>query len=296
MNTQELRRKLRHGRQRTEQVLKRLGAGITAYATRPIWRKAQCLFVLSTGRTGTTTLARLLNLSEEIDAFHEPRPQLLEERQAARWELHTNKRKYRHIFIRARGAPLFQAVWKGRMYAETSARLTFFAPVIADLLPRAKFLFIHRNPVGLIRSGMKRGWYVDHPADYARIRPVRGEDFFDRWEQRSPFEKICWYWKVYNEFAIDFCRQIPSSRVLTFRASDLFEGTAVPQIFEFLDVRQLSDDDVDRVLRKKLNAQQEGSFPEEDEWSSCMYGTLRRIAGDTMEKLCYSVEDSVTSS
>lgn len=283
-----LRRKLRRSRQRTERVLKRFGAGITAYVTWPIWKNAQCLFVLSTGRTGTKTLSRLLDLSAAVDAYHEPRPQLLKERQAARWEVHENERKYRHIFIWARGTPLFRALWNEQMYAETSARLTFFAPVITDLLPNAKFLFIHRSPYGIIRSGMKRGWYVDHPADYARVRPIEGEEFFDRWEGMSPFEKICWYWDVYNDFALDFCEQTGSSRTLSVRASELFEGTAVPRIFDFLGIQRPSSDAANEVLSKKLNAQQKGIFPGAEEWSSSMHRTLQSIAGDTMGRLGYS--------
>lgn len=266
-----------------------------AYATWPFWRKARCLFVLSTGRTGTKTLARLLDLSREVAAFHEPRPQLLKERQIARWEVHANERKYRHIFIWARGTPLFKSTLDERVYAETSARLTFFAPVIADLLPNAKFLFIHRRPFGVVRSGMKRGWYVDHPADYARVRPVKGEEFFDRWDEMSPFKKICWYWRVYNDFALDFCEQVSSSRTLIVRASELFEGSAVSRIFDFLNVQRPCSKAVEEVLSKKLNAQREGTFPEPEEWTPSMHQTLRGIAGQTMERLGYSTKNVAAS-
>jgi hypothetical protein len=206
-----------------------------------------------------------------------------------------NEKKYRHIFIRARGAPLFGSVWQERIYAETSARLTFFAPVIADLLPNAKFLFIHRSPYGIIRSGMKRGWYVDHPADYARVRPVEGEEFFGRWEGMSPFEKICWYWEVYNDFAVDFCERACSSSILKIRASDLFAGRTIPQIFDFLDLQPPSSEAIEEVLSKKLNAQRRGTFPEPEEWTPSMHQTLRRIAGHTMERLGYSPKDVAAS-
>lgn len=290
-----LRRKLRHRRQRAERALKRLGSGLAAYATWPIWTEARCLFVLSTGRTGTKTLARLLDLSEEIDAFHEPLPQLLKERQAARWEVYENEWKYRYIFSWARGTPLLRAVWNEQVYAETSPRLTFFAPVIADLIPGAKFLFVHRNPYDVIRSGMKRGWYVDHPADYARVRPVEGGEFFGQWEDMSPFEKICWYWRVYNDFAISFCEQTSSAITLSVQASEMFDGTVVPRIFDFIGVRSPASNAVENVLSKKLNAQQKGTFPKAEEWSRSMHRTLLDIAGGTMERLSYSphaAEDS----
>jgi len=283
-----LRIRLRRTRQRIEELLGRFGASVTAYVTWPVWKDARCLFVLSTGRTGTTTLARLLGLSDEIEAFHEPSPQLLEERKTARWEVGENPGKYRHIFVRARGASLYRAVSKNHMYAETSPRLTFFAPVISELLPSAKFLFVHRDPFEVVRSGMKRGWYADHPADYARVRPVGGEDFYEKWEDASPLEKVCWYWTVCNTFAIRFCQRVDSSRVLTIQSEDLFGGAVVPNIFDFLGVEKPSEERVERVLKRKLNAQHEGTFPKREEWTSSMRKTLHRIAGETMARLGYS--------
>lgn len=290
-----LRRTLRHGRQNIERRVERLGASLTGYLTWPIWTDARCLFVLSTGRTGTTTLARILDLPDPIDAHHEPPPELLEERKRARWEIGGNERKYRHIFARARGAPLLRTVWRRQLYAETSPRLTYFAPVIADLLPKAQFIFLHRDPVGVVRSGMKRGWYVDHPADYARVRPVEGERFFDQWETMSPFAKICWYWSACNEFALEFRTHADSSRVLEVRASELFCGAAVPRIFEFLDLPLPADEDVNGILEEKLNAQREGRFPKAERWTSSMWKTLQHIAGDTMEQLDYTTRENISS-
>jgi len=111
----------------------------------------------------------------------------------------------------------------------------------------------------------------------------------------SPFEKICWYWAVYNDFALDFCGRVQSSRVLSIRASELFDGAVTPRIFDFLGVRRPPKKAIDKVLDKKLNAQQEGTFPEAEEWTPEMHETLRRIAGRTMEQLGYSLKDITAS-
>lgn len=245
------------------------------------------MFILSTGRTGTKTLSRLLDLSSDIDAFHEPYPQLLEARKTARWEVYDNPSKYHNIFLRSRGAALWKAQRRGVLYAETSARMTFFAPVIAELLPKARFIYIHREPTAIIRSGMRRGWYVDHPADYARISPVDGEEANAGWDQWTPFEKTCWYWDAYNRFALHFCSRIDASRMLTIQAREVFDGTATPAIFSHINVPVPRGERVDQILSKKLNAQERDTFPKREAWTDDMFRTLHRIAGETMDRLGY---------
>ena len=47
------------------------------------WKDTSRAFVLSTGRSGTATLAELFDLSSEINSHHEPPPNLLKETQSA---------------------------------------------------------------------------------------------------------------------------------------------------------------------------------------------------------------------
>lgn len=291
-----MRSAFRQLRQRFQRLLKTWAASSVGVITEPVWKEAECIFILSTGRTGTKTLARLLDLSDRVSAFHEPTPQLLVERKRARWEVHKDKKKYRKIFARARGASLFNAVRHRKVYAETSARLTFFAPVIADLLPRAKFIYIHRSPTEIVRSGMRRGWYVDHPADYARVKPVVSEEASARWNDWDAFSKICWYWNVYNRFALNFCDYVEETRVLTLRAEEIFSGEAVSAIFDHINLPAPSHDKVERILNKKLNAQKQDAFPKGENWSRDMHRVLYNIAGKTIEQLDYDLPRSKSPS
>src|SRR5262245_22026186 len=106
---------------------------------RMAWRGASCCFVLSTGRTGSQTLTSLLNLSPQVRAFHEPAPQLLAETRDAFDSIRDEPDRFKKIFIDAKAADIGIARLRGKLYAETSNRLTFLAPVIAELIPRAKF-------------------------------------------------------------------------------------------------------------------------------------------------------------
>lgn len=279
----------RSRRHRIRQKINQFYRGIAALGS-PLWRSTPSVFVLSTGRTGTETLMHLLALCPDVNSFHEPHPQLLEERKAARVEIGRNPEKYTRIFARARGSRLLAARLQGRVYVETSARLTFFSPVIADLLPNSKFIYIHRHPAEVVRSGMRRRWYVDHPADYARITPDPSEVPPSVWTKWEPFRKICWYWNAYNRFALDFVRTVDSSRVLSLNAREVFDGSAAQRIYDLAGVSAPGKSAIERVLSAKHNAQKLADFPKYADWTPEMRGTLSEIAGMTMTELGYRDE------
>ncbi len=277
------------GRLRRLRYNARMGLGKVLSLMPEFWRDTSSLFVLSTGRTGTKTLTHILALSDQIDAFHEPYPRLMEERKYARTEIYDNPNKYKKIFSDSRSLYLWNSYRNGKFYAETSARLTFFAPVIYDILPNSKFLYIHRHPAEVVRSGMRRGWYVDHPADYARIVPVKGEYAFEHWATWTPFEKICWYWDAYNRFALGFVDSVLSDRVIQVRADEIFSGRSVDCIFDLIKLRKPDDDLIHAELSKKHNIQKGASFPVFEDWTEEMKQTLYRHAGETMQRLGYNV-------
>lgn len=124
-----------------------------------VWRRSTCVFVLSTGRCGTKTLTHLLKLSSTVYARHEPAPRLYAEALDAYLSNLMPTTRYRAIFTAARAPDIGAAFLRGQVYAETSNWLTFFSPIIRDLLPNAKFIHLVRHPRDVVRSGMRRKWY-----------------------------------------------------------------------------------------------------------------------------------------
>lgn len=160
--------------------------------------------------------------------------------------------------------------------------------MLLDLLPEARFLFIHRHPGAIVRSGMRRGWSVDHPADYARITPAGNEVPPALWERWEAFEKLCWLWNACNSFALDVAGQAEAGRILQFDARQLYSGAIVPQLFDFIGVPQPAQQAVADVLSKKHNAQRHAAFPTYDVWTPAMKETLVSHAGETMARLGYA--------
>jgi hypothetical protein len=245
------------------------------------------MFVLSTGRTGTATLAELFDHVPDAVAYHEPPPELLRERTEARYEIGEQPDRYWEIFARARGHRLLEAHEAGQTYVETSPRLTFFAPVLHEHMPHARFLYVHREPWDIVRSGMRRAWYSGHPNDPVRLRPGPDEPLAETWDSLSAFEKNCWYWAACNRFILDFGDRVGWDRILKIEATDLFSGAALGPIFSFLGVEPPQEQALKRELKARHNAQQSAHFPEVDEWSDAQRATLLRYAGSEMDRLGY---------
>src|SRR5690625_618085 len=152
---------------------------ITNRNTDERWKSLQPVWVLSTGRTGTSTLTRLLNLSPAIDAYHELGPELFQfSYDYFREDIESAQALRTLMYLR--DELVFRSYRDGMVFVETNNRLTYIADLLAELYPGGKFIHIYRNPYDFIRSGMRRKYYRGHMRDYARITPAAGEPNRDR--------------------------------------------------------------------------------------------------------------------
>lgn len=252
------------------------------------WREAPSLIVLSTGRTATTALARLLNLSPTLRAFHEPPPISTLTTRTVFQEVHAQPQKYRDLYIKLRSGVIGGFHRQGLIYAETN-NLGFFAPVIAELLPNAKFVFVHRHAAEYVRSGMRRGWYVNHSWDKYRLEPAASDPLRSQWDRWEPFDKICWFWKAANGFFHDFVQTLPPDRSRTICFDDLIRPGSgeYRKFFDVLGVEAPSPDEAEALLNERVNEQQQGDFPTYPHWSDEQRQRLRSIAGPLMTTLGY---------
>lgn len=253
------------------------------------WQSTPCLFVLSTGRTGSSTLIHLLNLSPRICGFHEPKPILLHVHRSAFAEAHLAPDRYRKLFARARRRLIGGAGRRNRIYAEATI-LKFLAPVMARMLPESRFLHLHRHPGEVVRSGMRRGWFQNHGLDPYRIEPLPGDPAHEHWDRWDAFAKVCWTWHVENDYFLQLTDAIGTDRVLSLAFHQWTDhGTgAYRRIFEFAGVEPPDAASVADVLRIRHNMQPDGDFPSYDRWPDDRRQTLLDVAGSTMSKLGYA--------
>ncbi|MCP4869396.1 MAG: hypothetical protein GY898_11840 [Proteobacteria bacterium] len=232
--------------------------------------EAEVCFVLSTGRTATATLAELVGTSARIAAHHEPEPRLVTMSYLA-WEGHGDPAFWSEAVGLARDRAVLAAHRTGKLYFESSHRLSLLAPALADRYPRARFLLVSRRPEEFITSGVRRGFYAGHPWDHARPRPTADDPAAAQWEQWPPERRCAWLWRSINERCLEFAETLPSDRVMTLRCEDLFtrEPAVIDALFRFLGAQPPSRRVVHKVLAQRRNSQV-GTFPwgREPDWSS----------------------------
>ena len=223
--------------------------------------------MLSTGRCGTRLLTEILRTSPHLDVEHQPRPELVypgrlayeaAAEQSAAWDLAALAARYEHV----RSSYL-----DGAQYVETNNRVTFFAPHLARVFRRSRFIHVTRHPGAFVRSGLRRRYYQGAPHDEGRIVPTHGDPLAAGWEGLPQPLKIGWLWNATNAFIEDFKQSVAPARVLTVRGEDLFTDVAATvEIFAFLETQPPPERVIRRLIARPLNTQREGAWPPFEQW------------------------------
>lgn len=256
-------------------------------------RAKTCTFVLSTGRVGSKTLAELGNLCQGLVATHEPRPRLYG-LSAAAYSVAgapAADRVLLEAVTACRSGAIEGAYSSGCDYLETSPQGTFLAPFVAQAFEGVRFIHLVRNPADVVRSGMRRKWFDGHGMDSTRIRPGAGSLVAVNWDAASVFERNCWLWAETNRWILQALAKLPDVPQLTLKTEDVTRGEerTLAALFAFLGVQHPAKAAIDRLLRRPINAQQDGDFPHADAWDQGLHQSLRRIAGEVAAALGYTV-------
>ena len=241
-------------------------------------------FVATTGRSGSTAIVDLLRQHEQIIAKHEPRNQLI--------KLSTD---YAHGLVtredaKARLERLFldgSIYHPDRIYVESDQKYFNLIPLLQEVLPEARFIWLVRSADKVVASAYSRSWYADssHPVwhqiwwyynkhrvagDHAGAMPAAD------WAAMSPFERNCWYWAFVNETIEKDLAAIAPERHMLVRLEDL--NTQVDAVLEFLgaDAAALNVAKSNAAFYKKTEA---------DAWEPEQVEAFERICGPVMKRL-----------
>lgn len=255
--------------------------------------KKNAVFVLSTGRTGTTFLYEFLAREyPSLPCFQEPRPSWIfnfysnfvcEKARGKLW-----KDLIRLHFITVRNSLIKKS--GSFPYLEISPFLFGLGEVLREAFGQIKILHMVRHPFGFIRSTFNfkpQGWrtlFLDAPfwnlnVEKAYKRPLAG------WPKLSKIEKKAWLWKYTNE-RIESYRKI-SQDFLAVRFEDLFSAIhdkrkdTLKRIVRFLELPE------PQTIREewfeiKVNKSTDNLFPHCDPGNEGALGAIRDICGDLM--------------
>ncbi len=208
---------------------------------------AGMFFVLGTGRSGSTTIAKSLSRQPEVTCMHEPKLQL--QRTSALYAY--GELTDEQVMAELRDLYVGNATLPPGIYGESDQKFSNLVPLLAELLPDARFVWLIRNPVDAVNSMYSRGWYADieqfPPADaeprddplyrfYYSEHRLRGDRAgamsTEQWRAMSPFARNCWYWAYWNSLIEQQLSRLPAERSFSVRLEDLEDR--LPSLLEFL--------------------------------------------------------------
>lgn len=168
----------------------------------------EMVFILSTGRSGTKTIADFLSALDGCKCLHEPEPRLIRESSAFR---------YGRLSKNQLAAALRQsrpAIRESGIYGESNQTLSLIIPALHEAFPLARYIWLIRNGIDVVASAVGRNWYTGLSMDgqtYEQSHRI-GQEWIDgrvqgdqchdvpesEWQRMSPFQKCCWYWGYLN--------------------------------------------------------------------------------------------------
>lgn len=158
-------------------------------------RSTKIFFVVSTGRSGTTTMAHVLSALPGVQCVHEQEPFLVREA----WEYLAGRIHNDYLVERLQATRGPSA--NGKIWGESNQKLSFMTRPLAQAFPQAKFIWLVRNGADVVASFEHRRTYRRTRGEWNVYRPsgdVAGDVPPDEWRRMSPFAKCCWYWAFTN--------------------------------------------------------------------------------------------------
>lgn len=207
---------------------------------------ANVIWVLGFGKSGTTTLSKILNLSEDIVAYHEPSPRLwMFDREA----YHKCGYEFDRVILGARNDYVQVINAHNKIYCEVNHRTTFLAPSVKRVYPKAKFIFIWRDMDEVIESAYSWGLYSE--TDQHLQHRITSH-------YKTRREKIADNWIKTNTYALDFLDTLSDSDKFMVSHNDIKNGHTQKfiDLFAHMNVIEPSHNEINALLSVKFNESQ----------------------------------------
>lgn len=278
-------------------------------------------FIVGCGRSGTTSLARILNRASNGICHNEPAPVLGHEARL----LHEGRLAAPFAALRDTiGRRITDALDQGLAYGEKNLTLPPFIPYLHALF-RCRFVHVVRDGREVVRSWqdwhnlvygtvyrecaetgplsaramdwMARFSVAEDIYDIARPRPLPGDTWADDWMGFSRLEMLAWYWAHTNDSILDALERLPAE---TWRRADYsaIHGRHVVDIARFLGLNGLDEAEVETLVRSRINRLEEKAadgprFPAWPDWDDGQKVAFDAIAATTMRRLGYYPPDHI---
>lgn len=278
-------------------------------------QSARSFFILCCARSGSTSLANILDTATNGTCAVEPYPGLHRaSRQAMMGLLEDPEGELRRTIL----PRVSQALQSVEIYGEKDLTYGPFIPQMHQLL-NCRFVFLKRDGRDVVRSMMD--WHNrmfgtiyrecrdpgdlsdramaaasglpahEDLSDYSRPRPLPDHPLYQEWENLSREEMCAYYWATINDLFHDRLEQIPFSDWTELNYTEV-ESKEICDLASFLNLMGVDESHVSAMLNKRINSltdrtKESNEYPSWQNWSSSQRDRFERIAGPTMARLGY---------
>ncbi|MDW5290754.1 sulfotransferase [Formosa sp. PL04] len=167
-------------------------------------RDKPIIFILSTGRCGSTSIKNIFNQHSRFMAFHEEITPLIELSTRLAENAHQEKEIYSKLdFIFA------ERIWEAKndqIIVHSDHRLWNLVPYLSKYFKNAFFIHLIRNPSDSVKSYIQRDWHLPTSKessitifDKYRLCGFKVHDVdYTVWSKMNQTEKCLWYWSYVN--------------------------------------------------------------------------------------------------
>ena len=264
------------------------------------WDDVNVVFIVSTGRTATKFFSEFFDDSfDHIVARHEPEPDLFD--LGINYIRNSYSRRRTNALLKYYRYSMYQELQRHNIstYLESNNNATLLLPIVKEVFPRLKVVFITRDPRSYLISAYSKshghpGYKLygdDDPRDRLTAKDFKDDPLNQRWDQLTRFEKLCWHWKTYNQITSSVLDD--SLDHLTLKYEDLFcEGDfrAVRKLVEFVGVepaQQSSDQILTTLMARKSNQSAAYEMSSFERWDEKKKQSFNDILGDEAARYGY---------
>lgn len=248
------------------------------------------VFIISTGRTGTTYLANYLSRHHDTYAVHEPKPSWrLRMWSIARLENQLSDEYLYRVYTKLR-AKRFRNVQES-IYVESNPALKGFALSLAKHMPNAYIIHVVRDPRDSLVSGINYGALRFKKRMMASLTPYwHMHPLGLRRQKDLVINKIARSWLVTNKHIRE--SQDYSGHYMCVRFEDLFDGNSrLDEVLDFIGIEPQTQP-ISQSSQNGLNknASKYNDIDPWQHWSPDFAQRIHDIVGEAMEEYGYGRE------
>jgi len=267
--------------------------------------KTKTFFIVSSGRSGTAMLHKALSAAGDIEMHHEYMVNIVQPLAVQRYQGLASRDEALEVLNRIHGAAI---AWSGASHwGDSSNKLSWLIPELAELAPTAKFVHLLRDGRKVAGSYFRKlsAECYDDRSTAALAAHLCGQESApppekkywwpqprpgDRWHAEfaafDQFTRIAWHWAEINRVILDSLATLPERRQMFVRLEDLVASSAlVRSLFDFLELPWRDEHFAAFARPHNVNR------PEDQPLSERERANFLRVAAPMMRRLGYDERD-----